>query len=285
MFRELLDALPNLSNSMMVARLRYIQSIHESPEFCNPDGLVVHLLPRLERWRARWLRSEDLSRLRADAFYYFLVARTRYYDEVVSDAVSSGVRRIVNVGSGTDTRAHRFAALLRAHDVSVLECDQPAAIDAKRRGVRRWESGHGIRYLPIDLNHGSWPTLERTLAEQPDVKTLILLEGVSPYIDEGAFTNFLRLLTGALAPSSRVAYDFKYAGVHDEFGRGGRTVKPFRQSPAHDEIRRFHERLGFQVEKLQSGIELTTSRLPAITQTGVPLFHEDGLIRLRITER
>jgi methyltransferase (TIGR00027 family) len=283
MFRGLLGAaLPNLSNSMMVARLRYIQSVHETPDCSNPDGLVVHLLPRLERWRAARLRPEALSRLRSDAFYYFLVARTRYYDEIVSDAISGGVRRIVNVGSGTDTRAHRFAALLRAHDVSVIECDQPAAIDAKRRGVRRWKSGHGIRYLPIDLNDGSWPTLERMLAEQPDVKTLMLLEGVSPYIDEGAFTKFLLLLTAALAPSSRVAYDFKYAGVDDEFGRGGRTVKPFRQSPAHDDIRTFHERLGFQVDQLQASIELTTSRLPAIAQTGVPLFREDGLIRLHI---
>lgn len=270
---------------MMVARLRYIQSIHEPPEHRNPDTLVTRLLPALERWRAARLRPEALSRLRADAFYYFLVARTRYYDDVVSEAVSAGVRRIVNVGSGADTRAHRFSALLRSHGVSVIECDQPAAIDAKRRGVRRWGSADGIRYLPIDLNDGSWPTLERTLAEQPDVKTLMLLEGVSPYVDEGAFTKFLLLLTGALAPSSRVAYDFKYAGVHDEFGRGGRTLKPFRQSREHDDVRAFHERLGFQVDQLQTGIELTTSRLPAIAQTGAPLFHDDGLIRLRIAER
>ena len=52
--------LPNLSKSMDVARLRYIQSIHESPQHRNPDTLVRHFIPILARLRAAWLGRERI---------------------------------------------------------------------------------------------------------------------------------------------------------------------------------------------------------------------------------
>src|ERR1043166_6560012 len=124
---KLFMALPNLSNSMYVARLRYIQSIHESLECRNPDTLVQHFILTLERWRIPWLGREELSKLREDPFYYYLVARTKYYDQVVNDAIADGVQQIVCVGCGSDTRAYRFEPLLRSRGISVLECDQPEA--------------------------------------------------------------------------------------------------------------------------------------------------------------
>ena len=42
--------LPNLSNSVGIAKLRYIQSIGETREYRNPDTLVHGLLPAPLRW-------------------------------------------------------------------------------------------------------------------------------------------------------------------------------------------------------------------------------------------
>src|SRR5438093_6350622 len=145
-------ALPNLSKSMDMAHLRYIQSIHESPERRNPDTLVRCFIPILARLRAAWLGREELSKLRADPFYYYLIARTKYYDQVVNDAVSDGVQQIVSVGCGSDTRAYRFKDLLRGKGVKVLECDQPKAIYAKQQVAKRWRYFDHVEYLPIDLN-------------------------------------------------------------------------------------------------------------------------------------
>src|SRR5437016_10304251 len=141
--------LPNLSKSMDIARLRYIQSIHESPERRNPDTLVRHFIPILARLRTAWLGRQELSKLRADPFYYYLVARTHYYDQVVNDAVADGVQQIVNVGCGSDTRAYRFKHLLRSQGVHILECDQPQAIYAKQRIAQRWRPCDYVEYLPI----------------------------------------------------------------------------------------------------------------------------------------
>ena len=63
---------------MFVARLRYIQSVHEPPECRNPDRLVRHFIPFLQRCRLAWVSQEEMSKQRENPFYYYLLARTKY---------------------------------------------------------------------------------------------------------------------------------------------------------------------------------------------------------------
>ena len=275
-------ALPNLSSLSYVARLRCIQSIHEPPERRNPDTRVRQLLPLLERWRAARLGRDELARLREDPFYYYLIARTRYYDTVFQDAVLDDVRQVVNVGCGSDTRAYRFRQLLRRHGVTVLECDQPELIAAKRRMVKWWRSLDHVEYLSIDLNDGAWPGLERSLRARTGAKTLVVMEGVSPYVDAGAFPRFLTLLSSTLSPGSHVAYDFKIRGANDGFGRAGRTETPFRLSREGDEVKAFHADHGLRLEHLELSSRLCARLLPGVAESNVLLFDEDGLVRLQV---
>lgn len=275
--------LPNLSNSMYVAHLRYIQSIHESPERRNPDTFVGNFLPVLQRIRSAWMSEAKLSELRADPFYYYLIARTRYYDEVVESAVASGAKRIVMIGCGSDTRAYRFKNLLFRHGVTVLECDQAESIQAKQamaRGQRRLEN---VGYLAIDLNDGKWPELESRLGRRDKPKTLVLMEGVSPYVDAAAFGEFLHLLVTCLVPGSLLAYDFKIAGIKDSFGRQGRTQTPFRLPMRADAVAQFHKLYGMHLEHVESSAELCARVLPSLDPLSAPMFIEDGLVRLRLT--
>jgi methyltransferase (TIGR00027 family) len=274
--------LPNLSKSMDVAHLRYIQSIHESPQRRNPDTLVRHFIPILARLRTAWLGQEELSKLRADSFYYYLIARTKHYDQVLNDAVSDGVRQIVNVGCGSDTRAYRFKHLLRSKNVKVLECDQPEVIHAKQQVAKRWRCFDYVEYLPIDLNDETWPELEYWLGDRTRTKALVLMEGVSPYINGSNFGRFLVLLANRLSPGSHVAYDFKIRGVHDDFGRVGRIQEPFRLSPASDEVATFHEAHGLRLEHMELSSELCARLLPGLVESAVTLFGEDGLVRLQV---
>jgi methyltransferase (TIGR00027 family) len=275
-------AIPNLSNSMTVAQLRHIQAIHEPPERRNPDTLVRHFLTLRSRLRTNWLGREALSKLQQDPFYYYLVARTRYYDKVVLDAVSSGVRRIVGVGCGTDTRAYRFRELLCSNGVKVLECDQADAIHAKQRVVRRWPESDHVKHMPIDLNEGAWPDLEAWLGARTEPKTLVMMEGVSPYVNTPAFTQFLSMLAAKLPASSLVAYDFKLVGVQDDFGRNGRTLIPFRLPAEADQVAGFHQTCGLHMEHMELSSELCGRLLPDLDRTA-PRFEQDGLVRLRIS--
>src|SRR5262245_55460442 len=219
--------LPDSSKAFYVASLRYLQSIHEVADRRNPDTLVRHFIPPLQRLRARWLGTQELERLRADPFYFYLAARTRYYDEVFTSAIANGVRHIVCVGCGSDTRAYRFRQLLLDHQVRVLECDQAGALDVKRRVARRWNASDYVHYLALDLNDDDWPTLTSRI-DRTGAKVLLLLEGVSPYVNASSFTSFLDTMALKLPPGSHVAYDYKLRGVSDDFGKTARTVAPFR---------------------------------------------------------
>lgn len=265
---------------MYVARLRYIQTIHESPERRNPDTQVRHFIPLLQRLQAAWLGQKELSRLRSDPFYYYLVARTQYYDQVIRDAISEGVERIVGVGCGSDTRAYRFRDQLCGQGIKVLECDQAEAIREKKRLTKRWGQFGDVEYLAIDLNDGVWPALEEWLgATRP--KTLLLMEGVSPYVNETAMRKFLHLLATRLAAGSPVAYDYKVSGIKDDFGRGGRTEQPFRLSGSREQLAAFHQELGLDLEHMELSSALSRRLLPSLNGSATP-FEEDGLLRLRV---
>jgi len=273
-------ALPDLSNSMYVARLRYIQTVHEPPARRNPDTLVRHFIPALQRLRTAWMGEQELSRLRSDPFYYYLVARTRYYDQVVDEAVAGGLDRLVGVGCGSDTRAYRFQEPLRGQGIKVLECDQAASIEEKQRLTERWRHFGHVEHLGIDLNDGAWPKLEAWLGVRKP-RALLLMEGVSPYVNSDAMKQFLRLLATRLAPGSPVAYDFKIGGVHDDFGRVGRTDTPFRLWSDRGEVAAFHDALGLHLEDMEMSSALVRRLLPDLNGS-VPVFEEDGLLRLRV---
>jgi methyltransferase (TIGR00027 family) len=273
--------LPNLSNSMEVARLRYIQCIHEPAALRNPDTFVKHFISPFDRWRCRWVRPKRLVELRANSFYYYLVARTKYYDEVLLGALCSDFQQIINIGSGIDTRAHRFAHVLKLKGVRVLECDQPEAIYAKQRKAKQRGLSDEIEYLPLDLNDDEYPALERRLAAI-QVKSLVLMEGVSPYVQDSAFSRFLLLLAKNLPSGSRIAYDFKLRGVNDDFGRIGRTQRPFRLPKSREEVAAFHAKHGHLLEHMELSSELSTRVLPILTELGATLFSEDGLVQLMI---
>src|SRR4051812_38238010 len=171
------------SNLIEVAVLRYIQSLHEQRELQNPDWLVGQFLPLLRRWRCQWRSQKSMASLQIQPFYYYLLARTRYYDMVFLNAVAAHVQYIINVGCGTDTRAHRFKDALKRNGVRVVECDLAKAIQIKEGMAKRFGDCDHIKYVSIDLNDDTWPDLEDWLAKNHMAKALVLMEGVSPYIN------------------------------------------------------------------------------------------------------
>jgi methyltransferase (TIGR00027 family) len=272
------DQMPNLSNSLSIARLRYIQSVYEPSELRNPDTLVKYFIPLTSAGDQAQLGVERRAHLR-NPFYYYLVARTKYYDEVFLDAIFRDIQQIINVGSGTDTRAYRFAHVLKRKGVRVIDCDQSEAIYAKQRLAEKLGRFDHIEYLPLDLNEDQNVEFERRLVGT-QAKSLVLMEGVSPYVHDSAFGRFLLLLANKLPAGSRIVYDFKLCGIDDDFGRVGRTRTPFRLPKGSEEIAAFHAQHGHRLEHLELSSELSTRLLPNLVERGTPLFSEDGLVEL-----
>jgi methyltransferase (TIGR00027 family) len=250
--------LPNSSYLLRVGELRYIQAFCEPAGSSNPDRFVGAFLTPRQRLACRVRGALFLRRLRADPFYHYLVARTRYYDQLFLDAIGGSVACIVNIGCGSDTRAYRYAHLLQAKAIPVLECDQPQAIFAKRElAARRFATAH-VRYVPLDLNSG----LTCGLDEIPDGRAFVMLEGVSPYIDTPKFEALLRSLAARLRPGSVLAYDFKLADAGNDLGRSAAAPRPFRLAGERDAVAAYHQALGWELRSLETAASLTRRLLP-----------------------
>ena len=262
-------SLPDSSYLVNVAQLRYIQSRCEPADARNPDSVVGTFLSLPQRLACIARGTLLRPRLRANPFYHYVLARTRYYDALFLEAANDSVACIVNIGCGTDTRAYRFAPLLQRKGITVLECDQPQAISIKRdMAARRLPTAH-VRYVPLDLSNGFAAALD----EAPPGRAFVMMEGVSPYIERAKFGAFLRLLSARLAPGSMLAYDFKLEGAADDFGRSASVPRPFRLGPERDAVAAYHHALGFQLQRLETSASLTRRLLARAPR----LFEEDCL--------
>jgi methyltransferase (TIGR00027 family) len=264
-----------------VAELRYVQSLREVGCLQGPDAYVRYFIPAMRKCRLRLLHSKQLKALRSNPFYYYLIARTKFYDDMFREAIANDFKSIINIGCGWDTRSYRFGSLLKRHNIRMLECDQSGAITDRRRVAARLENVCDISYASVDLNGDAGLELERWVNRVSRGKVFVIMEGVSPYLDKQAFGTFLRRLAKTLPAGSRMAYDFKLHGCADEFGRTNRTKTPFRLTPEPSEIVAYHEELGFRVCHMELSSDLTVRVLSGL-EHAIGLFRQDCLVQLEV---
>ena len=104
---------------------------------------------------------ERLQRPSLPVFIRWVCVRARLPEDVVEDAMQSGVRQYVVLGAGLDTFAYRRSDLMD-RGLRVFEVDHPATQEWKRERLRELgiELPSGLVYAPVDFEH---QTLERGL--------------------------------------------------------------------------------------------------------------------------
>ena len=135
----------------------------------------------------------------------FVVARSRFAEDMVHAAVAEGRTQYVLLGAGLDTFAYR-----NPHEaLRVFEVDHPATQEWKRTMLKQ----HGIavpetcRHVPVDFERDS--LLDRLTAAvfEPDVDTVFAWLGVVPYLTAAAFRSTMQML-GSLGGRTRVVLDY-----------------------------------------------------------------------------
>ncbi|WP_440133813.1 class I SAM-dependent methyltransferase [Chitinophaga sancti] len=113
------------------------------------------------------------------------IARTRYIDELVQQAVNQGVQQVVILGAGFDTRALRldFLRLL-----PVIEIDHPNTSAVKKEKLGSLPAH--VQYLQLDFNNQG---LE-DLALNTSLPTVFIWEGVTNYLQEDAVAATFRFM-------------------------------------------------------------------------------------------
>ncbi len=158
----------------------------------TPDGD-----PDAQRRMCRGMRPPRSARLR-----HHVLARTRFVDRAVLDALADGIVQVLIVGAGYDDRALRF----RTPGVRFFEIDQPATQADKRRRLAAI-SAH-TEQLTLVAADVRTPDLARALhdaghdAQRP---SLFVCEGLLLYLRRGEIVRLLATLAGRAGAGSVLA--------------------------------------------------------------------------------
>ena len=143
----------------------------------------------------------------APGSYCFTIARTRHFDEALLAGVRAGVKQVVILGAGYDSRAFRFKDQLAG--VRVFELDHPGTQARKLKLLMdgNAEIPTNVTYVGIDFAKQSFRKLLPRYGFRNDVKTLFLWEGVSYYLPLQAVDDVLKFVAGCV-PGSSVVFDY-----------------------------------------------------------------------------
>lgn len=164
------------------------------------DPFAESMLRPSWAWLERALRLPVLSGLGRNRTFSWLAARTRFYDDAVTSALDAGVRQVVVVAAGYDSRAWRLAR----PGVSYFEVDHPATQSDKRR---RAPVG-GPTYVPVELGVDALPEALRRTDFDPSARSVVTVEGLTMYLTETQVSDLFSALHGVCAPGSVVAVNF-----------------------------------------------------------------------------
>jgi methyltransferase (TIGR00027 family) len=177
-----------------------------------PGGLRLTTLVKVPLLRAV---APRLAERLMPGSYWFEIARVRHMDGLLREELQAGARQLVLLGAGLDTRAHRLAH--RLSEVTTFEVDHPAAAAVKRERVRRVLGAlpRRIRYVDVDLNAGGLAAALGAAGHRPDVRSVVLWSGVSPYLGAGGVGDVLDWVAGHTAPGSALLFDYVFREALD----------------------------------------------------------------------
>ena len=153
-----------------------------------------------------WLQDMK-SAAWSDGPELYPVIRTRFFDDFLLDVCRRpGVRQVVLVAAGLDTRAFR---LEWPAGTRLYEIDLPQVLDAKEDILHTSGATPNCRRLTVgvDLQEASWPQALIDRGYRPDRPSVWLIEGLLYYLPRSAVDELLETVRSLMAPDSPIGLD------------------------------------------------------------------------------
>lgn len=140
----------------------------------------------------------------------WMAVRTRYFDEYVTQATGAGIRQVVILASGLDSRAYRMAW---PAGTTVFEIDQPQVIEFKTNTMNELGAQPAVHRTTVSIDlRQDWPAALRQAGFQSDQPTAWLAEGLLRYLPPDAQDRLLDDITAQSSPGSRLGTNIP--GLH-----------------------------------------------------------------------
>jgi len=183
--------------------------------YSGPDGIAYILVPPFLKLvvRPRWLFRLFSWPFFPSGMYEYVIARTRYFDAVFTEALERRFGQIVIFGAGFDSRALRFSKLNKGS--RVFELDAPTTQQEKQKAYQEKKLAvpENLIFVPIDFNKESVADKMAQAGFISGRKSLFLLEAVTMYLPRPAIENTFRFISDVSGMGSLIVFDYIYASV------------------------------------------------------------------------
>jgi methyltransferase (TIGR00027 family) len=199
---------------------------------------------------------ERLIEQRFAGHHYYVIARTRYFDDFLQQQLAGGAEQLVILGAGYDSRPYRFAD--RLGGVRVFEVDHPATSTLKQAkvGALFGEIPANVAYVGVDFTVDKLADKLLGSGYRTTRPAVFLWEGVTPYLDLEAVDEVLGFVTASAAAGSAIVFDYilrsvvegtcTLRGAANEFAKMSRTSEPLRFGIDEGQAPAFLASRGFQ---------------------------------------
>ena len=200
------------ATATMIAAGRAMASKTEHPLINDPfaDPLVravgLDFFVKMIDGSVDFSTIENASSARREAIINGVAVRTKYFDDCLLAAMDAGVRQVVILASGLDSRAYR---LNWPAETVVYEIDQPQVIEFKTTTLADLGAQPTAtrRTIPIDLR-SDWPAALQAAGLDAAAPTAWLAEGLLIYLPSEAQDRLFDNITAISVPGSTIATEY-----------------------------------------------------------------------------
>jgi methyltransferase (TIGR00027 family) len=268
------------ATALGVAAARAAETESENPLISDPFARVFLNAAGDGIWN--WFAAPDLPAEIAEAepdleprmrgMVDYMAARTAFFDKFFLDATHAGVRQVVILAAGLDSRAWRLPWPDGPDGVTVYELDQPQVLEFKSSTLR--ENGAQpactLVNVPVDLRQ-DWPAALREAGFDTTAPSVWSAEGLLPFLPAAAQELLFERVQALGAPGSRIAVEAPGPDFLDEDARAKQRetmqrvrdlmakLEPERDIPDVQDLWYFEEREDVDAWLRRHGWEVTVT--------------------------
>ena len=228
------------TTAVMVAAARAVETDRPNPLI--RDKFAYLLVSSAGRPWARlasdleWIGDDEHGRRAHQLAVDYQAVRTHYFDTYFADAVDAGVRQVVILAAGLDSRGFR---LDWPAGTTVFEIDQPQVVSYKTTTLESAGAAPTAdrRTVAVDLRN-DWAAALTAAGFDSSRPTAWLAEGLLPYLPTEAQDRLFEIVTSLSAPGSQVAVEaFSLGAADNDRRRAARRAR----------FERMRQRLGLDI--------------------------------------
>lgn len=184
------------------------QSFQEQDPFLKCDDYIAQtMVPFSVKIFLKLNIIKFLSTLVPKSTYTYIVARTKLFDSVFTDAVKNDFEQIVSFCPGYDSRGIRFLKDSKKTKLFELDVKETQAKKIKGLAKQKIYFPPSISFISIDFDNES--VKEKLLSSdfKGNRKTLFILEGAFMVLNKKALTSIYELFQSVTGKESEIIFD------------------------------------------------------------------------------